>query len=136
LKKSILPTNMWILLAGASLVWIGVFTFTFRAVADADVSTTSIFAGCLFLGVAGWVAMLAREIQLAVFQPAPALDDREDDSQILKARRSRTDRLRSKLVDHRECILPREVAVEPRQSIIACERKPRRMARPNRSAAR
>ncbi len=127
---------MWILLAGASLVWIGALSFTFMVVAGAGVAATSIFAGGLFLGVAGWVAMLAREFQQAVFQPAPGLDDHEDDSQILTARRFRPDRLRSKPADHRECILPREVAFEPRQSQIACERKPRRMARPNRSSAR
>jgi hypothetical protein len=135
LKKSLLPPNMWILLAGASLAWIGVLSLAFMAVAGAGVSATSIFAGSLFFFVAGWVGMLAREFQQAVFHPAPALDDSEDDSQVLAARRYKPDRLRSKLADHRECILPRDVAVAPRRSLTVGERKPRRMARPNRTSA-
>jgi hypothetical protein len=136
LKKSILPSNMWILLAGASLVWIGVLSLTFMAFAGAGISATAAFAGVLLIAVAGWVTLLAREFRQAVFLPAPALDDCEDDSRILAALRSRPDRCRAKPADHRECILPREVAVEPRQSIVATRRKPRRMARPNRSASR
>ncbi|MES2440252.1 MAG: hypothetical protein V4584_14375 [Verrucomicrobiota bacterium] len=99
MSTSYRPSKIFILVAAACLVWIGLLSLAFMAISGMALSAGWIFAGALVFALAVWTVVMLKEIRQAILLPDFSAFGRRGNDGFEMAGTSTVSRPRSGIMD-------------------------------------